>query len=252
MHDLLNEQEETLEDIKMDGIRLIQKKKGFRYGMDAIILSQFAHVTDKTRAIDLGTGTGIISLLVAKRGAQKVTALEQNPVMADLAARNVRLNKMQDVMNVVCGDVCEVRSDFAAESVDLVVSNPPYRVVDTGKIAALDDVARARHEITASLADFVRAAHYLVKYRGRFAMIHLPERMVEILGLLHDMNLEPKRLRMVYPNRQLPPSMFMVEAVKGAKPGLKVMPPLILMEKDGTYSQEILSYHNMTKDEVKP
>ncbi|MBP3400457.1 MAG: tRNA1(Val) (adenine(37)-N6)-methyltransferase [Selenomonadales bacterium] len=252
MHDLLNEQEETLEDIKMDGIHLIQKKKGFRYGMDAIILSQFAHVTDKTRAIDLGTGTGIISLLVAKRGARKVTALEQNPAMADLAARNVRLNKMEDVMNVVCGDVCDIRSDFAAESADLVVSNPPYRVVDTGKIAALDDVARARHEITASLADFVRAAHYLVKYRGRFAMIHLPERMVEILGLLHDMNLEPKRLRMVYPNRKLPPSMFMVEAVKGAKPGLQVMPPLILMEEDGTYSEEILSYHNMTKEEGTP
>lgn len=252
MPELLDEQEETLEDIKMDGIHLIQKKKGFRYGMDAILLSQFAYVTDKTRAIDLGTGTGIISLLLGRRGARSVAALEQNPVMAELAARNVRLNKMEEVVNVICGDVCAVRDEFAAESVDLVVSNPPYRVVDTGKIAALDDVARARHEITASLADFVRAAHYLVRYRGRFAMIHLPERMVEILGLLHDMNLEPKRLRMVYPNRMLPPSMFLVESVKGAKPGLTVLPPLILMEEDGSYSREILSYHNMIKEGDTP
>lgn len=253
MNKLFDEQEETFEDIKMDGLRLVQKKKGFRYGMDAILLSQFAHVTKHTRAVDLGTGTGIISLLLGKRGAKAVTAIEQNPVMAELAERNARLNEMDDIMRVICGDVCHIREHLAAESADLVVSNPPYRVVDTGKIAALDDVARARHEITASLADFVRAAHYLVKYRGRFAMIHLPERMVEILGLLHDMNLEPKRLRMVYPNRSLPPSMFLVESIKGAKAGgLTVLPPLILMEEDGTYSREILSYHNMLKEGETP
>lgn len=246
---IFDEATETLEDIKMDGIRLIQKKKGFRYGLDAILLSQFAHVTRHTRAVDLGTGTGIISLLLAQRGAKAVTALEQNPVMAELATRNVSLNEMEDVVRVVCGDVCRVRDDFAAESAELVVSNPPYRVPETGKIAPLDDVARARHEITASLADFVRAAQYLVKYRGRFAMIHLPERMVEILSLLHEMNLEPKRLRMVYPNRQLPPSMFMVECVKGGRAGgLSVMPPLILMEEDGTYCREVLSYHNMNEE----
>lgn len=246
---IFDEATETLEDIKMDGIRLIQKKKGFRYGLDAILLSQFAHVTRRTRAVDLGTGTGIISLLLAQRGAKAVTALEQNPVMAELATRNAALNEMEDVVRVVCGDVCKVRDDFAAESVDLVVSNPPYRVPETGKVAPLDDVARARHEITASLADFVRAAQYLVKYRGRFAMIHLPERMVEILSLLHEMNLEPKRLRMVYPNRHLSPSMFMVECVKGGRAGgLSVMPPLILMEEDGTYCREVLSYHNMNEE----
>lgn len=212
-------------------------------------MSQFAHVTRHTRAVDLGTGTGIISLLLAQRGAKAVTALEQNPVMAELATRNASLNEMEDVVRVVCGDVCKVRDDFAAESADLVVSNPPYRVPETGKVAPLDDVARARHEITASLADFVRAAQYLVKYRGRFAMIHLPERMVEILSLLHEMNLEPKRLRMVYPNRSLPPSMFMVECVKGGRAGgLSVMPPLILMEEDGTYCREVLSYHNMNEE----
>lgn len=246
---MFDEASETLEDIKLDGIRLIQKKKGFRYGMDAILLSQFAHVTAHTRAVDLGTGTGVIGLILAKRGAKAVTALEQNPVMAELATRNVGLNQLEDTMRVVCGDVCRVRDDFAAESADLVVTNPPYRVLDTGKVAPLDDVARARHEVTASLADFVRAAHYLVKYRGRFAMIHLPERMVEILSLLHEMKLEPKRLRMVYPNRTLPPSMFMVECVKGGRAGgLRVMPPLILMEEDGTYCREVLSYHNMDKE----
>lgn len=246
---LFDEETETLEDIKLDGIRLIQKKKGFRYGMDAVLLSQFAHVTRHTRAVDLGTGTGVIGLILAKRGAKSVTLLEQNPTMADIARRNVCLNEMDSAVRVVCGDVCRVRETFAPESADLVVTNPPYRVLDTGKVAPLDDVARARHEITASLADFVRAAQYLVKYRGRFAMIHLPERMVEILGLLREMNLEPKRLRMVYPNRSLPPSMFMVEGIKGARAGgLCVMPPLILMEEDGTYSREVLSYHNMNEE----
>lgn len=249
MRDLYDPSTETLEDIKMDGVRLIQKKKGFRYGMDAILLSQFAHVRTHTRAVDLGTGTGVIGLLLAKRGAKSVTELEQNPVMAELAARNVRLNAMGDAVSVVCGDVCKVKELFAPESADLVVTNPPYRVLDTGKVAPLDDVARARHEITASLADFVRAAQYLVKYRGRFAMIHLPERMVEILGLLRAMHLEPKRLRMVYPNRNLAPSMFMVEGIKGGRAGgLSVEKPLILMEEDGTYCREVLSYHNMDKE----
>ncbi len=240
--------DETLNDVVMDGLRLIQKKNGFRYGMDAVVLSQFAALPAKARAIDLGTGTGIIALILAKRGARAVTALEQDPEMAELAARNVRLNQLEDVMRVHCGDVCKVREEFASESFDLVVSNPPYRIPNTGKLAQYDAVARARHEITATLEDFISAAQYLARYRGRFAMIHLPERMVEILSLLHAKNLEPKRLRMVYPNRHLPPSMFLVESVKGAKPGLSVLPPLILQEEDGTYSEEVLSYHQLGKE----
>ena len=234
---------ERLDDLVKSGRKIIQNEAEFCFSLDAVLLAHFPNYKKSFRVLDLGTGTGVMPLLIADE-VREIQAVEINPVMAELAARNMRLNGLEEKITVRRGDYREIRELYAPESFDLVLVNPPYRPVNHGQQNALHGVARARHEVTATLADVVRAARYALKFRGRLAMVHLPERLGEILVALHENQLEAKRVCFVQPKPDRDPNMVLIEAVVGAAPGgLKVSRPLIVHAADRSYTEEVLKYY---------
>lgn len=236
------ENRERIDDLIIGGMQIIQHPDEFCYTLDAVLLAHFASVTPGDTAVDLGTGTGAVAFLLAARGAS-VTGIELNPRLADMANRSVALNKMQSKVSIRCHDLRLIRNCLPSGAFPLVVSNPPYRVPGRGLINPQPGLATARHELTATLSDVIAAARYLVKYRGRFALVHLPERMAEILKAMTDAGLEPKRLRLVHPAPDKKPKFLLVEGIRGAQPGLDVLPPLFVYKDDGGYSSEIMEYY---------
>lgn len=234
---------ERLDDLCMGGRRIIQRTDEFCFSMDAVLLARFPRLTGREHVLDLGTGTGVIPLLVADHTA-RLTAVELNPVQAELAARNVRLNGLTEKIKVREGDYRSPSALFASAAFDLVFSNPPYRSVRSGAVSTGDGCAAARHEITATLADTVHAAVYALHRGGRFAMVHLPERLGEIVLALHEAGLAPKRLRMVQPRIDKAPNLLLLEAVKGgALAGMRHEPALIVRGQDGRYTDEICAIY---------
>ena len=234
---------ERLDDLVKSGRKIIQNEAEFCFSLDAVLLAHFPNYKKSFRVLDLGTGTGVMPLLIADE-VREIQAVEINPVMAELAARNMRLNGLEEKITVRRGDYREIRELYAPESFDLVLVNPPYRPVNHGQQNALHGVARARHEVTATLADVVWAARYALKFRGRLAMVHLPEQLGEILVALHENQLEAKRVCFVQPKPDRDPNMVLIEAVVGAAPGgLKVSRPLIVHAADGSYTEEVLKYY---------
>ncbi len=234
---------ERLDDLLAGGLKIIQDKTQFCFSLDAVLLAHFATVKKNARGLDLGTGTGVLPLLLSQR-TNHIDALEINPVMAALAQRNVQLNKLEDKITVHEGDLCQIERYCRAGSMDFVVSNPPYRQIDQGLINTLDGVAQARHEITAKLDDVVRAAGFALKNRGRFAMVHLPERLGEIMVAFHKYKIEAKRLQLVQPKRDKAPNIVLIEGIKeGALGGLQVEPALIVHEDNGDYTRPLMEYY---------
>ncbi len=235
--------EERIDDLMIGQLKIIQNQSEFCFSLDAILLAHFATIRQGNSVVDLGTGTGVIALLLAARGAGHVVGLEMSQSMAAMAKRSVALNALQDNVEIINGDLCNIKEWLPAGECDLVVSNPPYRPVGGGYISPNEKVAMAKHEVTATLQDVVNAAKYLVKTRGRFAMVHLPERMSEILVAMSQADLEPKRLQLVHSSVDKKPKMLLVEGIRGAKPGLEILPPLIVYKSDGSYSDEIQQYY---------
>lgn len=238
---------ERLDELVINNLRLIQHPDEFCFSLDAVLLAHFASVRAGGSAVDLGTGTGVIGLLLLARGVGTVTGIEINPDMADRACRSAEGNGCADKFRVIHGDMRDIKELLPGGGFELVVSNPPYRPVGGGYISPNDRVAMARHEVTASLADVVAAAKYLVKYRGRFAMVHLPERLAEITVAMCAAGIEPKRLQLVYPAAGKKPNMLLIEGVRGARPGLDVLPPLIVYTTDGGYSEDIMKLYRQDR-----
>ena len=234
---------ERIDDLLIGNLKLIQNESEFCFSLDAVLLAHFAMVRQGITAVDLGTGTGVIAFLLAARAAGHVVGIEMSPSMAAMATRSVMLNGLEDKVKIIHGDLCKIKDLLPAGSSDLVVSNPPYRPVGGGYISPNDKVAMAKHEVTATLQDVVNAAKHLVKTRGRFAMVHLPERMAEILVAMSEADIEPKRLQLVHSTVDKKPKMLLVEGIRGGKPGLEVLPPLIVYKADGSYSDEIQTYY---------
>lgn len=236
--------DERLDDLLLRGRKIIQNDKEFCFSIDAVLLAHYPEYHKNWRVFDLGTGTGVMPLLIADEVGE-IHALEINPVMADLAKRNVRLNHLEDKIFVQEGDYRRIRELYPAESFDCVIANPPYRPVNQGMLSSLDGVAKARHELTATLNDVVKAARYLLRFRGKFAMVHLPERLGEIIVALHENQLEIKRLQMVQPKTDKPSNLMLLEAVVGGAPGgMKAEIPLIVHNDDGSYTDEVLKIYN--------
>ena len=230
---------ERMDDLSLGGRRIIQRTDEFCFSMDAVLLAHFPQMTGRERVLDLGTGTGVIPLLVADHAAQ-ITAVELNPVQAELAARNVRLNHLTDKITVREGDYRDPPALFACGEYDLVFSNPPYRPVTSGAVSAGDGRAAARHEITATFADTAHAASYALRHGGRLVMVHIPERLGEIVLALHAEHLAIKRLRTVQPRADRAPNLMLIEAVKGAAlTGMRHEPALIVRDAKGRYTEEI-------------
>ena len=234
---------ERLDDLLIGNLKVIQQAGEFCFSLDAVLLAHFAFLRPGAAAVDLGAGTGALGLLLIARGAGSVTGIEINAATADMAQRSALLNGLAERLTIVRGDVRDVPQLLPGGQWELVVANPPYRSVGSGLISPCGPVAAARHELFAGLDDFVAAARFLVKYRGRFAMVHLPERMAGILKRLSDAGLEPKRLQLVYPAIGKKPKFLLVEGVRGGRPGLDVLPPLFVYGPDGGYSPEIMAYY---------
>ncbi|WP_224983478.1 tRNA1(Val) (adenine(37)-N6)-methyltransferase [Geomonas agri] len=243
------DERETLDELSGYDLRIIQPRHGYRFSVDPLLLADFAGVQEGESCADLGTGCGVIALLLA-RLAQKssVTAIEFQQVMADIASRNVALNGLSDRVQIVEDDVISLKSRFPVDSFDLVVSNPPYRRPGTGKISPRRGRDEARHETSATLADFLAAAKYLVKPSGRICLIYHTCRLAELMAQAAGQKLAPLRLRMVHGNSQMDARMFMIELAKGRTGELKVEPPLLVRGEDGGYSSEKLRIYRKVEE----
>lgn len=231
---------ERLDDLHRGGYHIIQDPGRFCFGVDAVILSGFARVKRGENALDLGTGTGVIPvLLAAKTEGRHFTGLEIQPESAEMAARSVRLNELEERVSIVQGDIKEAAGIFGGSTFDVVVSNPPYMNSGGGLVNLGEAKAIARHEILCTLEDVAAAAGKILRPKGRFYMIHRPHRLTDILTVLRQYKLEPKRVRFVHPYVDKPPTMVLVEAGRGGRPMVKVEAPLVIYRAPGEYTEEI-------------
>lgn len=235
---------ERLDSLGVGDWRIIQHDEEFRFSIDAVILAHFATVKPGCRAADLGTGAGAAALYLLARGCASVTGFELSERLASMASRTAAFNGLAERFRIVNGDIRDIKALSAPGALDLVVANPPYRLPGSGHISPKEGRARACHEMDAKLDDFARAAAFLLKTRGRMAMIHLPERLPDLFAAVRAAGLEPKRMRMVQALPDGSPKMVLVESVRGARPGgLKVLPSLVLYRQPGIYSDEIKDYY---------
>lgn len=232
--------DERVDDLNRNNYKIIQNTNKFCFGMDAVLLSGFARVLPGEQVLDLGTGTGIIPILLeAKTKGKHFTGLEIQEESADMARRSVALNGLEDKIEIVTGDIKEASARFGLAAFDVVTSNPPYMNHGHGLINPGDAKAIARHEILCSLEDVIREASRLLKASGRFYLVHRPFRLVELMNKLTAYKLEPKRMKLVYPYIDKEPNMVLIECIKGAKSRLTVEAPLIVYKEQGVYTDEI-------------
>lgn len=231
---------ERLDELQRNGYRIIQNPDKFCFGMDAVLLTGFAGVRRGERLLDLGTGTGIIPLLMeAKYRYSSLVGLEIQAESADMAARSVMLNGLSDKIEIVTGDIREADRIFPAASFDCITCNPPYMIENHGIANPDSPKAIARHEILCTFEDVARQTAKLLKPGGHFFLVHRPFRLAEILCVLVQYKLEPKRMQMVYPYVDREPNMVLLEAVRGGKPRMTVEKPLIIFSEPGVYTPEI-------------
>lgn len=231
---------ERIDDLQRNNYKIIQDPERFCFGMDAVLLSGFAKAKEGDRVIDLGTGTGIIPILMeAKTEASDITGLEIQPESADMARRSVELNHLESKIRIVTGDIKEASSLFGAATFDVVTSNPPYMTEHHGITNEKSPKAIARHELLCTLEDVISQAAKLLRPGGSFYMIHRPFRLVDIMVLMREYHLEPKRMKLVYPYIDKDPNMVLIEGLRGGRPRLTVEKPLIVYQSPGVYTDEI-------------
>lgn len=233
-------EQERIDELQRNGYRIIQHTEKFCFGMDAVLLSGFVRAKEGERILDLGTGTGIIPILLeAKTKAAHLTGLEIQAESADMAQRSVMLNGLEDKITIIEGDIKEADKLFEAASFDIVTCNPPYMIGQHGLQNPDEPKAIARHEILCTLEDVAAKAAKLLRPGGRFFMVHRPFRLAEIMTVLTRYRLEPKRMQLVYPYIDKEPNMVLIEASRGGRSRMTVEKPLIVYESPGVYTQEI-------------
>ena len=231
---------ERIDDLQRNNYRIIQDPERFCFGMDAVLLSGFAKAKEGDHVIDLGTGTGIIPILMeAKTKASNLVGLEIQPESADMAQRSVELNHLEKKIRIVTGDIREASSIFGAATFDVVTSNPPYMTEHHGITNEKSPKAIARHELLCTLEDVISQAAKLLRPGGSFYMVHRPFRLADIMVLMREYHLEPKRMKLVYPYIDKDPNMVLIEGLRGGRPRLTVESPLIVYQSPGVYTDEI-------------
>lgn len=237
---------ERIDDLEFKNLKIIQNKKGFCFGIDAILLSDFAkNIKKDTKVLDLGTGTGIISILLCEKTQLKnIIGVEVQKKVCDIAYRNIKLNNLENKFEVINENIINLSNIYENNSFDVIVTNPPYKKQNTGIINNKEEKLISRHEILAKLEDFINISSKLLKDKGEFYMIHRPDRIVEIFYLMRKYKIEPKEIRLVFSNENNPPKMVLIKGIKNAKQYLKFRENLYIYKKDGSYSDEILKIYN--------
>lgn len=235
---------ERLDELNRNNLMIIQDPSRFCFGMDAVLLSGFATAHEGERCIDLGTGNGIIPILMsAKTEGEHFTGLEIQHDNVDIATRSVLYNGLQDRIDIVEGDLCRSSELFGKATFDVVTCNPPYMLGNHGLVNPDSAKALARHEIACTFEDVAREAASLLRPGGRFYLVHRPFRLAELLVTLHEHRLEPKRMKLVHPFIDKEPNMVLLECSRGGKPRMTVEAPLIVYKEPGVYTDEIYSVY---------
>jgi tRNA1Val (adenine37-N6)-methyltransferase len=232
--------DETLDDLQLKGIQLIQKKDSFRFGVDAVLLANFAKIKRRFKVIDLCSGTGIIPFIIAgKTDAEKITGIEIQENMVEMAKRTVELNNLEERVDFINLDLKDVKYLSNLEKADVVTVNPPYKLKNSGLISMNDKNAIARHEICCTIEDVIVAAKAVLKHNGRIYIIHRPDRLVDIFCSMRKHKIEPRQIRMIHPNYTKAPTMLLIEGQNNGGKFLKWLPPLYIYDPDGNYTLEI-------------
>lgn len=235
---------ERVDCLQRKGYRIIQDPGKFCFGMDAVLLSDFAKANEDDRVLDIGTGTGIIPILMeARYGGSRYTGLEVQEESADMALRSVALNQLEDKISIVTGDIREAETYFEAASFDVITCNPPYMIGQHGLANPEEPKAIARHEVKCTLEDIIEKSARLLVPGGKFYMVHRPFRLAEIMTCMSKYKIEPKRMRLVYPYVDKEPNMVLIEGARGGKSRITVEKPLIVYESPGKYTREILDIY---------
>lgn len=243
--DVVLKDSEEICDLERNGYKLIQDKEKFCFGMDAVLLSSFADVKEGEKAIDFGTGTGVIPILLeAKTDGESFVGLEIQSESVDMAKRSVQMNNLDEKIEIKEGDIKNASEIFGKASFDVVVTNPPYMSENNGLENPDEPKAIARHEIKCTLEDVIREAAAVLKPKGRFYMIHRPRRLADAMELMRQYKIEPKRIRMVYPYVDKAANMVLIEGARGGKPMLNIEEPLVVYKEENVYTQDILDIYN--------
>lgn len=237
---------ERIDDLGCKGLKIIQNTEGFCFGMDAVLLSNFCDIKKGSEIVDLGTGTGIIPLLVwAKNNVRKIYGIEIQEEVAEMATRTMKMNGIEEYIKVININLIQAPEMLGVNKFDSVTSNPPYMLQGGGIVNPEDKKAISRHEITCTLEDVIRTASRLLKHNGSFFMVHRPHRIVDIFCLLRQYKLEPKKIRFVHPKVGDKPNLVLIKSVKASKPELKFEPPLYVYNDDLSYTEEIYKIYGM-------
>lgn len=239
---------ERIDDLDCKGLKIIQNSSWFSYGMDAVLLSNYVKMKKHGAVVDLGTGTGIIPILLyGKHDVKKIYGIEIQEKVAEMAKRSIELNDLNEKIEILNIDLKQAEEVLGNNIYDVVTSNPPYMAADDGLKNSTDNKTISRHEMKCTLRDVIYTANRLLKHNGRFFLVHRPNRIVDILTTLREYKLEPKSIRFVHPKVGKTPNLVLIMSVKAAKPDLKFENPLYIYNEDGSYTDELLEIYDMER-----
>lgn len=236
----LQKADESLEDLQCGGLKILQKKDGFRFGADAVLLADFAKGIKSARTLDLCTGSGIIPLLLShKSSAERIDGIEIQQNICDMASRSVALNSLEKKISITCGDLKNAAGIYPKRSFDLITCNPPYMPAGAAVKNSSDSKIIARHEILCTLEDVISASSQLLAHRGHLVLVHKPARLADIIYLMRKNSIEPKRIRFVHKSPFSEPSLLLTDGTYKGGVELRIMPPLYLYNDDGSETEEL-------------
>lgn len=233
-------EDETIDELNKVNKKIIQKKDGFRFAVDAVLIANFLNLKGVKTVLDIGTGTGIIPILISEKNIEKIYGIEIQSNIADMAERSIKLNNLGEKISIINTDIKKFKNDF---KVDMIVSNPPYMKVDEGKISENIEKAISRHELKLTFEEFISSAKKILKSGGSINIIHRIKRFEEVMNILKNNNFNIKRIRIVYSKLGKDAILFMVEAIKDRKCDIVIKEPIYLYDKENTYSNEVMSYY---------
>lgn len=241
---------ERIDDLEFKNLKIIQNTKGFCFGIDAVLLSDFAkNIKKNAKVLDLGTGTGIISILLCeKTNLEKIVGVEVQKEVANMAKRSSKLNNLENKFEIINENIINLDNIYERNSFDVIVTNPPYKKENTGIVNEEEKKLISRHEVLAKLEDYIKISNKLLKDKGKFYMVHRPERLVDIIAYMRQYKIEPKEIRFVCSHEKEPPKLVLIKGVKNAKPFLKFKEDLYIYNDDGSYTDEIYEIYNKRKN----